>query len=439
MNKKFMLSGLFAASILAVVGVVAFAQTPTSAALFADTPSGEWHHYKKQDPTSTKKGIREYWVECGGGYQFAAPATGTIIDEEGAPDTSEFKVDDDRYFSYQFDEDNLGFDYYNYGCRMYNTASSDYKDWRATYEHDACKFNLYSDGGTKILWRIELPRINYQRYPTVTMNVLAPNWYEGNNMGPEADQLTYHTNFGGNKAEGKIKLTLKSTGLHMEFNSLEYASQLAFENTFTDSNIITGLAPAYFYTEDLYDRYLNISDVQLSTAVTPEDIYSYAADTTKISVENGDIKLIGSTDYSIISNGYATNETGLLIEGNANPGAAVITLPAINFNLYTVTGSVSFKFGVRNNSEPMYFGSGDSKVALGKNSPTSQDDNNNGYVNWEMVISSSGAYVKNVYQNQTYAVTLTQAMLAGTERMKISGGGTSIYRRYLVTDFYWNV
>ena len=439
MNKKVLLSSLLATTAIAVVGVMVAANSPASPfRLSADSPQAEWHHYSKRNPTSSAKGIREYWVQCAGSYQFTEPQDVTIVDKGSDYDLSEFAADDPRYFSYQYDEDNLGFDYYDYGCKMYSVTSSEYKDYRATYEAGACKFNLYSEGSDFWLWKIELPRIDYTRYPSVTMKVTAPNWYEQNMMGPEADQLTYHTNFGGNKTEGKITLSLRSTGLHMEFNSLEYASQLAFENTFTDSDIISGLKSAYFYTQDKWDRYINISDVILSTTAAPETVYSYAGDTSKVDVENGTVSTPDKVDFTIINNNYATSTTGLVISGNANPGAAVITLPAVNFNQYTATGSVSFKFGVKNNGEHMYVGSGDSKVDLGTNRPTSESENCNGYVNWEMVISAGSASVRNVYSGVSYPVTLSAGMRAGTERIVISGGATSMYRVYLVTDFVWN-
>lgn len=438
MNKKFTLSSLLAVTTLAVVGVMAATQAPESAKLFANTPSsGEWHHYKQQAPTSSSKGTREYWVECGGGYQFTEPTTGEIVEEAGAPDTSEFAENDDRYISYQYDENHLSLSEYAYGAGMYCTNVSDFKNWRITYLDDGFNCNLYSEGGM-YLWRIDLPRIDFTKYPTVTMNMAAPNWYENNHMGPEADDLPYHTVYGGNKANGKINLSLKSSGLYMKVIDMEYGSATAFERTFTDSDIINGLKSAYFYTEDLYDRYLNITDIALSTAATPEDIYSYAGDTSKISAVNGDVMLPGSKDYSIISNGYGTNDNSLVISGNANPGAAVITLPAINFNEHTVSGKVSFKFGVKNNGEHMYFGSGDSKVDLGANSSTSESTNNNGYVNWEMFITSNSAYVHNTNSDHDYAITLTAAMRSGTERIVISGGATSIFRVYFITDFYWN-
>lgn len=30
----------------------------------------EWHHYQKVAATSESKGIREYWIRCGGGVRF---------------------------------------------------------------------------------------------------------------------------------------------------------------------------------------------------------------------------------------------------------------------------------------------------------------------------------------------------------------------------------
>lgn len=106
MNKKFILSGLLTISALTVVGVMVTTQAPQSSRLLANTPGGEWHHYSAQDPSldirgkAFDKGTKEYWVECGGGYQFTEPASGTVIDKAGAPDTSEFVKDDDRWSYY---------------------------------------------------------------------------------------------------------------------------------------------------------------------------------------------------------------------------------------------------------------------------------------------------------------------------------------------------
>ena len=393
-------------------------------------------HYPQYLPRTGEYGYKEFWY-CPVHHQYvmAEPASTHIV-EATSSFSGEILSSDERFISLIYDENHLPLNEYSYGADQYLVEADEYETWKVTYDENSFDCLLYSDSARKLLWRIELPRIDYTRYPTVTMKVDAPNWYEGNMMGPEEDQLTYHTTYGGNKDKGKINLTLKSTGLYMEFVEMEHANYVAFTNTFTDANIINGLAPAYFYIQDLYDRHLIISNINISTARTPEDIYSYGADTSKLSVVNGDVKTTQSTDYSVIGNGYATNETSLIVDGNANPGAAVITLPAINFNQYTTLGTVSFKFGVRNNNEHMYFGSGDSKVDLGTNASNSESNNNNGFVNWEMFITASEAHIHNTYENHDYTISLTTGMRNGTESIVISGGNTSMYRRYLVCDFY---
>lgn len=393
-------------------------------------------HYPQYLPRTGEYGYKEFWY-CPVHHQYvmAEPASTHIV-EATSSFSGEILSSDERFISLIYDENHLPLTEYSYGADQYLVEEDDYKTWKVTYQENGFDCLLYSDSARKLLWRIELPRIDYTRYPTVTMKVDAPNWYEKNMMGPEEDQLTYHTTYGGNKDKGKINLTLKSTGLYMEFVEMEHANYIAFTNTFTDANIINGLAPAYFYTEDLYDRHLIISNINISATRTPEDIYSYGADTSKLSVVNGDVKTTQSTDYSVIGNGYATNETSLIVDGNANPGAAVITLPAINLNQYTSLGTVSFKFGVKNNNEHMYFGSGDNKVDLGSNAPNSESSNNNGYVNWEMFITASEAHIHNTYEDHDYTISLTTGMRNGTESIVISGGNTSIYRRYLVCDFY---
>ena len=207
----------------------------------------------------------------------------------------------------------------------------------------------------------------------------------------------------------------------------------------TEGIVVSGGGTSIYRRYLVTDFYWQLTpDYQLVAPNTPQDIYSYAGDTSKISVTNGTAAVPGTTDYSIIGNSYATANTGVEISGNANPGAMVATLPAFNLKPFAAVGKVTFKFGVRNNNESMYFGSGDGKVDLGKNSGTSQADNNNGYVNWEMVITANGAYVHNVNTDQNIDVPLTAGMRAGTESIVISGGGTSVYRTYLVTDFYWS-
>ncbi len=395
-------------------------------------------HYPFREPTATSCGYKEFWMcpvhDVDPLYE--EPDAEFIVDSPSAY-TGEILPTDPRYISYQYDEDHLPLSEYNYGAGMYLTQEDEYKNNRVEYSNNSFDCNLYSDDANKLLWRIELPRIDYTKYLTVTMDVTAPNWYEGNMMGPETDQLTYHTEFGNNKDNGKINLFYTPVGLRMEFIEMEHGSFVAFTNTFTNNDIIHGLAPAYFYTEDLYDRYLNIRNIVLSTNSTKTDVYSYGGDTTKITAVNGEVLLPGSIDFGIINNGYGTNETSLVVKGTANPGAAVITLPAFNFNQYTTSGNVSFRFGLYNNNEAMYFGSGESRISLGKNNPASQSNNNNGYVNWEMIVTRNVAYVQNIFENRSIVVELSSNVRNGMEGIVFSGGDTSIYRNYLFCDFYW--
>ena len=427
-----------ALAFVAIAGIATNGRILTKAQ-YTNPTAGTWVHYAQKAPTSSADGIREYWVSCSTHeHQFTAPAEGNIVNYD-VYDTTGFAVDDDRLIKYQYDEDHLPLSEYAYGAGMYCTNVSDFKNWRITYGENNFNCNLYSEGGT-YLWRIDLPRIDFTKYPTVTMDVKAPNWYENNNMGPEADQLTYHTNFGGNKTEGKIKLTLGPSGLHMEFNSLEYASTLAFERTFTDSDILHGLKSAYFFTEDLYDRYLNIENIVLSTVSSKTAIMHFNGDTTKLSTENA--KTVGTpntVDYEIINNDYGASDNSLAVVGNdTNTGSVAITMPAVNLNSYLSTGVITFTFGVRNNGERMYWGSGDGKVDLGNNDTGSQSNNYNGYVNWQLQITSSSARIYNVYQERFIDVTLSEAMLNGTAGMVISGGSDCRWRYYFVTDIYWS-
>ena len=107
MNKKVLISGLLATATFAIAGMMVITHAnPSLAGIFADPSEAEWHHYSQQSPEldwkskATNKGTKEYWVQCGGAYQFTAPASGTVVDQVGAPDTSEFAADDDRYITY---------------------------------------------------------------------------------------------------------------------------------------------------------------------------------------------------------------------------------------------------------------------------------------------------------------------------------------------------
>lgn len=65
----------------------------------------KWVHYQKREATSSQDGIREYWVSCGGGYQFSKPNSSNI-EEAIFYDTSEFTNNDPRYIKYVSDDVN---------------------------------------------------------------------------------------------------------------------------------------------------------------------------------------------------------------------------------------------------------------------------------------------------------------------------------------------
>ena len=100
-NKKLLISVLFGVSAL-VIGSV-FGVTGGKKIGFkanATIFEHEWHHYNRKEPTETEKGIKEYWVQCGGGYQFSAPVDAEIIDKGSNYNTSEFAPDDDRWIAF---------------------------------------------------------------------------------------------------------------------------------------------------------------------------------------------------------------------------------------------------------------------------------------------------------------------------------------------------
>ncbi len=93
---------LIAVCISSLVMCVTIALTMQSRFSFAQTLGSDgsvWHHYNRKEPTESEKGIKEYWVQCGGSYQFTAPS-GTIIDKGSNYNTSEFAPNDDRWITF---------------------------------------------------------------------------------------------------------------------------------------------------------------------------------------------------------------------------------------------------------------------------------------------------------------------------------------------------
>lgn len=86
-------------SLAMCVSIAVMMQSRFSYAQTLGSDGTVWHHYNRKEPTQSEKGIKEYWVQCGGGYQFTAPS-GTIIDKGSNYDTSEFAPDDDRWITF---------------------------------------------------------------------------------------------------------------------------------------------------------------------------------------------------------------------------------------------------------------------------------------------------------------------------------------------------
>ena len=95
-NKKLLVSALLGVSTLAIGAVVGIASSKKSGfRAYANPVEPEWHHYSERMP-GVQPGIKEYWVQCGGNYQFTEPADADIVDMN-TWDTSGFAADDDRY------------------------------------------------------------------------------------------------------------------------------------------------------------------------------------------------------------------------------------------------------------------------------------------------------------------------------------------------------
>ena len=167
------------------------------------TGSGDWVHYAAGEATENQLATKEYWVECGGTYQFEAPTTGSIR-EGGSPDVSEFTKNDDRWdrtqrlVPYSFNRrDASTF----CGASMYNITDDADATWRMTgtgadrldqngfWSETAMNFNFYL--GKLFKW--ELPKINFTEYTHVYTYVQIHNWSGGNlYIGFAENDVIYH-------------------------------------------------------------------------------------------------------------------------------------------------------------------------------------------------------------------------------------------------------
>ena len=96
-----------------------------NAFFLASNNSGDWVHYAMKPATKTTRGVREYWIKCGGTYQFSQP-TGVTIREGTQYDTTGFNGDTDpRWVDYTGEKV-----YYDLSTSSYDFCEiSDYSDY----------------------------------------------------------------------------------------------------------------------------------------------------------------------------------------------------------------------------------------------------------------------------------------------------------------------
>ena len=251
-----------------------------------------------------------------------------------------------------------------------------------------------------------------------------------------------------NDGDSCSALTLKDDETYL-FNLDFAATSMDLEligGKFNDGDIVS--IQGYFYCDVTNDAVLlssfnlliNVDGENMSCEVTdfylPEngEVVIRNTSSSTASVQNAEIKAPSSVEYGIISQGYGTNEDCMVVEGNANPGAMVITLPATNFSRYLTVGQLTMTFGVKNKEEPIYFGSGSNRVLLGTSGSADSLEYMFGFT---LVITQSGATVTNNVTNETQSITLSSDIINGLAGLTFSGGDVSIYRRYAFTNMVW--
>ncbi|MBQ7995771.1 MAG: hypothetical protein IJ247_06150 [Bacilli bacterium] len=244
---------LFGACSAVCLGVAAFAASSTpflGRLLNADGNGGVWHHYSAQNSTPVEFGTKEYWVQCGGGYQFTAPEGVTIIDKEGAPDTSGFVENDDRWnqtlADYNLgggtDADLVGA-YFTNGDVTYDKVSSHFLSGTDVgYTHTILEYNPYDT----FTWELGLPRFNFAvRNTLMKISFKTINWagqgrYALTEAGLEDDYVV------DNGITGQIYAKLVDGVLKVSFVS----GGNILTKSITDSDVINGKASITLYARN---------------------------------------------------------------------------------------------------------------------------------------------------------------------------------------------
>lgn len=101
-------------TLLSTVSVISVAVSTNSGSMMSrlsalSNSNAKWVHYEQRNATAELDGVREYWVQCGGDYQFTAPTSGTIEDASNW-NTTEFAENDPRWIKYITDDKAVFYD-----------------------------------------------------------------------------------------------------------------------------------------------------------------------------------------------------------------------------------------------------------------------------------------------------------------------------------------
>ena len=360
-KKKLFYTSLFTLGLAALVAIVSV-NSRQSILGFGLNGNSSWTHYNRREPTVDQLGIREYWAECGTGvHQFQAPASGVVTDKGTAYDLSEFTENDDRYIPYMMDEYHTDFSVYHYGAGETNlTQSSDY-----TYYVDnnststTLNYKVYDQDNFKL----DLPRVDFQRYNYVSMKFTCSNYHGSVKLGLSENDITYKDDIGTDRnIEGTVMFVLNGSKLKM---ALIFGT-LSMSRNITDLNIISGKACASIYITGYYDRLFTISDVTFDSSNFVLPTYSFAQGAYGTGIYN----ITANDDVSWLMSqtreGETTTTTQLLYAGY-DQDLMRFSLPRVDFELYNSVSMTLYvpawnsnaKVGLVENDVNYTYGSGD--------------------------------------------------------------------------------
>ncbi len=140
------------------------------------------------------------------------------------------------------------------------------------------------------------------------------------------------------------------------------------------------------------------------------------------------------------------SKDGVMINcnGESMDDKSVITLDPINFSEYFQNGEgLRFNVGTNSSQDEIAWISGETETSLGKNNVApaneakeSREEMICSWQNWQFDINKAGVFVTNKNEGKEYFVSLSSAVLAGQEGLKIrlSSSSESIDKSYIVSN-----